>query len=1140
MKKFSGKKMSLVFTVALLILLIGCRNNEPTFHTVRFLDHTNQIVAIRLIENGEDITDPPTPMDREGYRFLGWSHALTNIRQPINIKPLYELIDYQLIFDTKGGDPIESMFFTLGAHLELVPTPTKEGHTFLGWDPPLPSRMPAEDLYLNALWEPIEYTVYFIVNGIIYDSRTTYFNSSIDNLPHPPSVSRGEFNAWVDELGNTYTEETILAVSQDIHVYAQFTPQIITYDYETIILQGAQAYGYESLSRKSNPTQRETFYQRLYEMSMLFFNSEHNAIIDDDFIFQSIDLSDLKLSFSEIVETYQIFWHDHPALFWLPSILRFTDDTFYYTIDPDYALYETRAQLFESLSDEIAQYINALPLFASTYETVLTLHNTIIRQIDYAYNELGEPLDESWSRNIVGVFDSTIHSAVCVGQAKAYQLLLNLLNIENLYVTGMGFDEAHAWNMVKMDDGNWYLIDLTWNNSCVLCDEDAPVTIENGIIFADRQGPTYSRVLGINYDYFLLSSTQAQYSHVANRQDQLLSFLYDLPELSQSNYINHGHHLSLFEEIDQGNLQYRVIGPRHVEVSFCGFCETVPTHVKYNHVEYQVIGIGDFAFNIMSTHFIVPEGIEYIGYQWMSPGHPQLNELSLSKTVRYIDNIGALDTLYTIHVDPENTAFKMVNHALYSYDGTTLYYYLRNIEESVVVLPTTKVIGNYAFADTLVNEVILPEGLKRIGMSAFRHTRNLENITLPNTLEVIEQGAFHGETALKEISIPASVLGINDSAFASAKHLQNIYVHEDNPHYSDRNGVLYTKNYTLIFIYPAGRTSEHYQLHPNTEWIYSFSFNGVTALKTLDLNNAWNFNGASIPRSVETVLVSETNEHLVSIDGIVYSKDQSTLKFYPSGRKDTTVTIPEGTRHIAAESFYSHPTIQTVIMPDSVEFIGSFAFLRARELQEIILGEDSQLTTISELSLSGTAIDRVFIPKNVEHIYDSSFSGMAYLEQFIVHSENPYYQSLDGVLFNHDLSRLIKYPENKEALEYRVPNSVVDIAPRAFLGSKFTTLYASSQLQTIGYFAFSRAEIDSLYLSKTLNAIGMQAFIHSTIHTIYYEGSETDWQAITLDETCLTPPIQAHTTIYYDYPINFYPEGFIQSHLRPLQIVLNP
>lgn len=56
------------------------------------------------------------------------------------------------------------------------------------------------------------------------------------------------------------------------------------------------------------------------------------------------------------------------------------------------------------------------------------------------------------------------HTAVCLGYAAAFQLLMDLAGVECITVTGasQSSTEDHGWNMVRLN-GNWYCVDVTWD-----------------------------------------------------------------------------------------------------------------------------------------------------------------------------------------------------------------------------------------------------------------------------------------------------------------------------------------------------------------------------------------------------------------------------------------------------------------------------------------------------------------------------------------------------------------------------------------------------------------------------------------------------------------------------------------------------
>lgn len=55
-------------------------------------------------------------------------------------------------------------------------------------------------------------------------------------------------------------------------------------------------------------------------------------------------------------------------------------------------------------------------------------------------------------------------TAVCLGYATTFQLLMDLAGVECITVVGAAFNsqEDHSWNMVRLN-GNWYCVDVTWD-----------------------------------------------------------------------------------------------------------------------------------------------------------------------------------------------------------------------------------------------------------------------------------------------------------------------------------------------------------------------------------------------------------------------------------------------------------------------------------------------------------------------------------------------------------------------------------------------------------------------------------------------------------------------------------------------------
>lgn len=55
------------------------------------------------------------------------------------------------------------------------------------------------------------------------------------------------------------------------------------------------------------------------------------------------------------------------------------------------------------------------------------------------------------------------HKATCSGYAEAFKTFMDMLEVENMTITGKAGDGDHMWNLVKLD-GDWYHVDVTWDD----------------------------------------------------------------------------------------------------------------------------------------------------------------------------------------------------------------------------------------------------------------------------------------------------------------------------------------------------------------------------------------------------------------------------------------------------------------------------------------------------------------------------------------------------------------------------------------------------------------------------------------------------------------------------------------------------
>lgn len=108
-------------------------------------------------------------------------------------------------------------------------------------------------------------------------------------------------------------------------------------------------------------------------------------------------------------------------------------------------------------------------------------------------------------------------------------------------------------------------------------------------------------------------------------------------------------------------------------------------------------------------------------------------------------------------------------------DGKTLKY-VNEYSEEMIIPDGVQKIAKMAFrsyGSSIMKKVVLPEGLKTIGIQAFGKCATLESVNLPDTLTKIEDEAFIGCKGLTTISFPAKLKSIGSWAFCGCQ-LQTI------------------------------------------------------------------------------------------------------------------------------------------------------------------------------------------------------------------------------------------------------------------------------------------------------------------------------------------------------------------------------
>ena len=173
--------------------------------------HSSQVTY--KFDQAFTVTTPTRP----GYTFLGWFYdndkqitsSIWKFTKDIRAEAKWQANEYEIEFDTNGGSMSQSssMIVYYDSNVEL-PTPTKQGHEFLGWyynDELISSGKWTYDtnMELQAKWNQLQFTITFIDGDNVSQQLVTYGQ----NYTLPPLTKPGyTFLGWYDNQNNKYID----------------------------------------------------------------------------------------------------------------------------------------------------------------------------------------------------------------------------------------------------------------------------------------------------------------------------------------------------------------------------------------------------------------------------------------------------------------------------------------------------------------------------------------------------------------------------------------------------------------------------------------------------------------------------------------------------------------------------------------------------------------------------------------------------------------------------------------------------------------------------------------------------------------------------------------------------------------------
>ena len=570
--------------------------------------------------------------------------------------------------------------------------------------------------------------------------------------------------------------------------------------------------------------------------------------------------------------------------------------------------------------------------------------------------------------------------------------------------------------------------------------------------------------------------------------------------------------------------------------------------------------IGDMSFynaNLGGT-LTLPSSLKTIGYQAF-----QNNYYSAIMVNEGLEEIGN-DAFYGC--SSLGTVFNYSNLDIVAGETTHGYvaYYASAVYDSAqcqnLVFDGSFIILNESGEKTLLGyngndlDIVIPEGITAIGENVFASNTKIRSVVIPYTVTSIGAKAFNSCKGLVTIEIGANVASIGSDAFTGCDHLYDIHNRSSlsltkgnydygrialnaksidsgmvdiNNFIEDDNLIIYSMGEELYLIKYYGTDVDIEIPEGVTEICYEafreqYSIKSVVIPASVKYIGAYAFYNCN---KIDSLYFAEGSQlveiyarafygcynlgevilpaHLKRIDEYAFA-----ISSYDSNRgthithlvlNDELETIKE---YAFSYAYYGYE----LVIPDSVKYIGPFAFQSCYNLTYVELG--SGVETIERFAFSGTQVIEIYnkssltiangdgnytnggLGYSAEHIYSSSTEQkyVGYDDDFVYYDDGTNYILIEYTGDNKDLviptgvTRLyagfVGVNENIESIF--IPNTVKTIDGSVFYSLPnltSITFEEGSILESVGNYAFSSLrDLEELYLPSSLKTIGDHAF----------------------------------------------------------------
>ena len=684
----------------------------------------------------------------------------------------------------------------------------------------------------------------------------------------------------------------------------------------------------------------------------------------------------------------------------------------------------------------------------TAYQKVQAIYGWITRNVSYDHDNL---YDNSYLLKYTAYAAAVNRTAVCQGYANLFYRLANDAGLDCRIITGVANGgsgaEAHAWNIVRMEDGKYYCMDATWDagrssyryflkgldafrtdhtamtdeknstywteyvgkvsatdyvpGSTTVVETPANVTMKSAAVSGssivvtweaaanDKTYIVYRKAAG-ETGWSIIAKSVSGTSYTDKSVTAGIPYTYTVRGVASdgktmsAGYDTVGKTATVPAVPANVTMKSAAVSGSSIVVTWEA-AENAKTYTIYRKAAGET-GWSIIAKSVSGTSYADTSVTAGIPYTYTARGVAADGRTMSAgyDGTGVTATVPAAGVLASGNCGPSGTDDSSITWKLTS-DGVLTFTGKGSLGDYYTPWLRDDLIGH-------IKKVVIGSGITYVGSNLFYDCSNLTELTLPNTVQAIGIEAF-ACTGLRDVVIPDSVTTIYDGAFRYCYEMETLSLGS-----------------------------------------------GVTSIGP-----------AAFERSTAKVTLSSKNTAFSLQNNVLFDRNKTTLVQCFNGDV-ATYTVPSTVKELGDYSFAGLDRLETVIIPNGVTRLGEGIFENCK------------------------ALVKVDIPASVTEIGSEAFafSGNARVS---VAAGNTAYCSRDGALFTKNMDTLLH--GGAATGHYTVPNGVVSIENGAFAEAAITGITFPSSLKYVGRIAFfGCTELTSLTIPSTVQALDGQAFAY--------------------------------------------------------------